>query len=79
MLSSRAASRARGGEALGPEEGVRGGVANSSSGSDDDQAQPTHAAKRQRTQPAFPGPSQHLGSQRPRRTFPQACLIPSYY
>ncbi|CAL5228582.1 g11742 [Coccomyxa viridis] len=72
----RAPSRARGGEAPPPEEGRHGRDASSSSGSDDEEAQPTHAAKRQRTQPVFQGPSQHLGSQRPRRTFPQLAPNP---
>ena len=76
LLISRAPSRAAGGEVPPLEEGGQGGHANSSSESDNEEAQPTHAAKRQRTQPVLQGPSQHLGSQRPRRIFPQACLIP---
>ena len=75
MLLSRASSQARGREVPLQEDGVHG-EADRSSGSEDEEAQPTQAAKRQRTQPQMQRPSQLTGSQRPRRTFPQACRDP---
>ena len=72
-LLSRAPSQAQGREVPLQEDTVHG-KAERSSGSEDEEAQPTQPAKRQRTHPSMQGPSQFTGSQRHRRTFPQACL-----